>query len=130
MAHNLTLFSPQIQKAFQIDTMTSSVSTRLILLGLLAICRHVVSSSPPGVDVDKEEDDATKLQKDFGGDADSTQYKHFVAHNQTMTCSVDEHATPFNNQIRGVNLGGWMVLGELVLSPGRFSQKRAIQIVP
>ena len=96
--------------------MTSTFSTRLILLGLLAIYR-VASSS--GVDIDKKESDATKLQKEsdknqghFDGDADSTQYKHFVAHNQTMTCSVDEHATPFNNQIRGVNLGGWMVLGE------------------
>lgn len=88
--------------------MTSSFSTRLILLGILVISRHAVASSS-GVDTDKKEDDATKLQKEsdanqghFDGDADSTQYKHFVAHNQTMTCSVDEHATPFNNQIRGV----------------------------
>lgn len=39
---------------------------------------------------------------------DSTVFRHFIAHNSTMTCSADEHARPFNNQIRGVNLGGWM----------------------
>jgi len=43
-------------------------------------------------------------------DDDTLQFQHFVAHNRTMTCSADEHARPFNNQIRGVNLGGWMVL--------------------
>ena len=35
---------------------------------------------------------------------DSVVFEHFVAHNKTMTCSADEHARPFNNQIRGVNL--------------------------
>jgi len=43
-------------------------------------------------------------------DSDATAYKHFIAHNKTMTCSADEHALPFNNQIRGTNLGGWLVL--------------------
>jgi len=43
-------------------------------------------------------------------DDDGVVFAHFVAHNKTMTCSADEHARPFNNQIRGVNLGGWMVL--------------------
>ena len=37
------------------------------------------------------------------------QFLHFVAHNSTMTCSADEHARPFNNQIRGVNLGTYIV---------------------
>ena len=115
----------RVQKEVQTReaTMASSFSTRLILLGLLAINHHVASSSSV-----KKEDDATRLQKEsdenqghFDGDADSTQYKHFVAHNQTMTCSVDEHATPFNNQIRGVNLGGWMVL-EPWITPSIFYQ--------
>lgn len=107
--------------------MTSYHSNRLILLGLLAINFHVVASSS-GVDTDKKDDDATKLQREsdanqghFDGDVDSTQYKHFVAHNQTMTCSVDEHATPFNNQIRGVNLGGIFVL-EPWITPSIFYQ--------
>lgn len=52
-------------------------------------------------------------------DADSTQFMHFVAHNKTMTCSADEHARPFNNQVRGVNLGGWMVL-EPWITPSMF----------
>lgn len=57
------------------------------------------------------------------GDAseDSTQYRHFVAHNKTMTCTADEHATPFNNAIRGTNLGGWMVL-EPWITPSLFYQ--------
>ena len=40
------------------------------------------------------------------GDAsdDATPFLHFVAHNKTMTCTADEHSTPFNNQIRGANL--------------------------
>ncbi len=51
----------------------------------------------------------------------STKYKHFEAHNETQTCSADTHATPFNNQIRGVNLGGWMVL-EPWITPSLFYQ--------
>ena len=35
---------------------------------------------------------------------------HFIAMNETMTCLKDKHSTPFNQQVRGVNLGGWMVL--------------------
>jgi hypothetical protein len=54
-------------------------------------------------------------------DADTMTFKHFVAHNQSMTCSSDEHARPFNNQIRGVNLGGWMVL-EPWITPSLFYQ--------
>ena len=38
-----------------------------------------------------------------------------------MTCAADEHARPFNNQIRGVNLGGWMVL-EPWITPSLFYQ--------
>ena len=57
------------------------------------------------------------------GDAteDATPYLHFVAHNKTMTCTADEHATPFNNEIRGTNLGGWMVL-EPWITPSLFYQ--------
>lgn len=48
-------------------------------------------------------------------------FRHFVAHNSTMTCTADEHARPFNNQIRGVNLGGWQVL-EPWITPSLFYQ--------
>jgi len=34
----------------------------------------------------------------------------FVAHKDTMTCSANEHASQFDVQVRGVCLGGWMVL--------------------
>ncbi|KAG7363490.1 cellulase glycosyl hydrolase family 5 protein [Nitzschia inconspicua] len=50
-----------------------------------------------------------------------TKYPHFIAMNETMTCVGDKHATPFNNQIRGVNLGGWMVL-EPWITPSLFYQ--------
>jgi glucan 1,3-beta-glucosidase len=48
-------------------------------------------------------------------------FKHFIAHSDTQTCTSDEHATPFNNQIRGVSLGGWMVL-EPWITPSMFYQ--------
>jgi glucan 1,3-beta-glucosidase len=50
-----------------------------------------------------------------------TQYPHFIAMNETMTCMEDKHSTPFNNQVRGVNLGGWMVL-EPWITPSLFYQ--------
>jgi hypothetical protein len=50
-----------------------------------------------------------------------TKYKHFAALNDSHTCIGDEHALPFNNQIRGVNLGGWMVL-EPWITPSLFYQ--------
>lgn len=54
-------------------------------------------------------------------DDDSVAFPHFVAHSSNMTCSADEHARPFNNQIRGVNLGGWLVL-EPWITPSLFMQ--------
>ena len=70
-------------------------------------------------------DDADRFDIDVGGEDededDSTPFKHFIAHNKTMTCTADEHATPFNNQVRGVNLGGWMVL-EPWITPTLFYQ--------
>lgn len=50
-----------------------------------------------------------------------TEYPHFIALNDTMTCVEDAHATPFSNQVRGVNLGGWMVL-EPWITPSLFYQ--------
>jgi len=51
----------------------------------------------------------------------SIPFRHFVAHSKSQTCSSDSHARPFNNQIRGVNLGGWMVL-EPWVTPSLFYQ--------
>ena len=50
-----------------------------------------------------------------------TRYHNFVAMNDTMTCVEDGHAMPFNFQVRGVNLGGWMVL-EPWITPSLFYQ--------
>ena len=50
-----------------------------------------------------------------------TKFLHFVAMNKTQTCVGDVHAMPFNNQIRGANLGGWMVL-EPWITPSLFYQ--------
>ena len=52
---------------------------------------------------------------------DRIEFLHFTAHNSTMTCTSDTHARPFNNQIRGVNLGGYMVL-EPWITPSLFYQ--------
>jgi glucan 1,3-beta-glucosidase len=55
-------------------------------------------------------------------DIDETiEFSHFTAHPSNQTCSSDVHARPFNNQIRGVNLGGWMVL-EPWITPSLFYQ--------
>ena len=51
----------------------------------------------------------------------SESFRHFTAHSANQTCSADEHARPFNNQVRGVNLGGWMVL-EPWITPSMFYQ--------
>eukprot|EP00934_Nitzschia_sp_Nitz4_P002256 Nitzschia sp. Nitz4//scaffold125_size66327//31384//33714//NITZ4_006131-RA/size66327-augustus-gene-0.2-mRNA-1//1//CDS//3329534613//2256//frame0 len=61
--------------------------------------------------------DATTSDVPLGG----TQYHNFVAMNETRTCVGDTHARPFNNQIRGANLGGWMVL-EPWITPSLFYQ--------
>eukprot|EP00980_Cylindrotheca_fusiformis_P021896 scaffold8740_cov113-Cylindrotheca_fusiformis.AAC.4 len=53
--------------------------------------------------------------------SEATKFKHFVALNSSKTCFGDEHARPFNNQIRGVSLGGWMVL-EPWITPSMFYQ--------
>jgi glucan 1,3-beta-glucosidase len=50
-----------------------------------------------------------------------TPFQHFIAMNDTQTCVGDVHAMPFNNQIRGTNLGGWMVL-EPWITPSLFYQ--------
>jgi hypothetical protein len=52
---------------------------------------------------------------------DNTPFLHFVAHNSTMTCTDDGRSRPFNMQIRGVNLGGWMAL-EPWITPSLFYQ--------
>jgi hypothetical protein len=54
-------------------------------------------------------------------DDQGIQFKHFVAYSSSHTCASDSHALPFNNQIRGVNLGGWMVL-EPWITPSLFYQ--------
>jgi hypothetical protein len=68
-----------------------------------------------------DDDGSTGGDEEDEDTEDSTQFPHFIAHNKTMTCSADEHARPFNNQIRGVNLGGWMVL-EPWITPSLFYQ--------
>ncbi|ETO73444.1 hypothetical protein F442_10431 [Phytophthora nicotianae P10297] len=52
---------------------------------------------------------------------DSGIFKSFTPNDTDMTCSLDTHATPFNSQVRGVNLGGWLVL-EPWITPTLFYQ--------
>jgi len=68
-----------------------------------------------------DENDGDDDDNDNDDGSDDIVLQHFVAHNKTMTCSADEHARPFNNQIRGVNLGGFMVL-EPWITPSMFYQ--------
>jgi glucan 1,3-beta-glucosidase len=48
-------------------------------------------------------------------------YVDFVPNLAGMTCTNDKHTYPFNNQLRGVNLGGWLVL-EPWITPSLFYQ--------
>ncbi|DAZ97649.1 TPA: hypothetical protein N0F65_003967 [Lagenidium giganteum] len=48
-------------------------------------------------------------------------FKNFVPNDTNQTCSHDRHATPFNKQVRGANLGGWLVL-EPWITPTLFYQ--------
>lgn len=53
--------------------------------------------------------------------ASSGEFKSFQPNDDDQTCSHDTHATPFNTQVRGANLGGWLVL-EPWLTPSLFYQ--------
>ncbi|POM63304.1 Glucan 1,3-beta-glucosidase, partial [Phytophthora palmivora] len=48
-------------------------------------------------------------------------FENFKPHDENQTCSSDRHATPFNKQVRGANLGGWLVL-EPWITPTLFYQ--------
>jgi hypothetical protein len=75
-----------------------------------------------------QDDDAVKsdIQSDSAAfdrgevvpdEKDATHYKHFIAHNKTMTCSADEHALPFNNQIRGTNVSREKKMNVILYQP-------------
>ncbi|KAE9288715.1 hypothetical protein PF008_g26066 [Phytophthora fragariae] len=51
----------------------------------------------------------------------STSSENFRPNDANQTCSSDRHATPFNRQVRGANLGGWLVL-EPWITPTLFYQ--------
>lgn len=82
------------------------VLSQLITALIISCATHC--HAQPGIDGVQEPDDATVFQ-------------HFVAHNMTRTCTSGSEARPFYNQIRGVNLGGWMVL-EPWITPSLFYQ--------
>ncbi|CAH0481659.1 unnamed protein product [Peronospora belbahrii] len=48
-------------------------------------------------------------------------FNNFKLNDESKTCSSDRHATPFNRQVRGANLGGWLVL-EPWITPSLFYQ--------
>ncbi|RLN82603.1 hypothetical protein BBJ28_00003771 [Nothophytophthora sp. Chile5] len=53
--------------------------------------------------------------------ADTDFFDNFHPNDENQTCSSDKHATPFNKQLRGANLGGWLVL-EPWITPSLFYQ--------
>ncbi|KAG7395527.1 hypothetical protein PHYBOEH_003667 [Phytophthora boehmeriae] len=48
-------------------------------------------------------------------------FEDFRPNDDNQTCSSDTHATPFSKQVRGANLGGWLVL-EPWITPSLFYQ--------
>lgn len=55
------------------------------------------------------------------------QFRDFVANDTSQTCTQDQHSNPFNRQVRGTNLGGWLVL-EPWITPSLFYQFRTSMI--
>ncbi|KAL3664663.1 hypothetical protein V7S43_010412 [Phytophthora oleae] len=53
--------------------------------------------------------------------ADTGFFADFRPNDENQTCSSDLHATPFDKQVRGANLGGWLVL-EPWITPSLFYQ--------
>lgn len=51
----------------------------------------------------------------------SGQYLNFEPNHANKTCNKDTHANPFNKQVQGANLGGWLVL-EPWITPSLFYQ--------
>lgn len=51
----------------------------------------------------------------------SSAFVDFTPNSTDQTCTRDDHATPFNFQVRGTNLGGWLVL-EPWITPSLFYQ--------
>jgi glucan 1,3-beta-glucosidase len=97
----------------------SSICSIFVLLQTLSV--GVVFASTKKGRTNNDDDHTSSFHRHHDSDDDSTVFPHFVAHNKSMTCSSDDHARPFSNQIRGVNLGGWMVL-EPWITPSLFYQ--------
>jgi hypothetical protein len=83
-----------------------------------------VADEPPSIDAAAEDSPSitpSPTPNEPDPDDPGIEFKHFVAYSSSHTCDSDSHALPFNNQIRGVNLGGWMVL-EPWITPSLFYQ--------
>lgn len=99
------------------------MKTRLLLISALmaAVSMAFADEPPPPPGIENNEDPHPHPPPLEPEEDDSKTFRHFIAHNSNQTCSADSHARPFNNQIRGVNLGGWMVL-EPWITPSLFYQ--------
>mmetsp|Transcript_49478 Transcript_49478/g.120105 ORF Transcript_49478/g.120105 Transcript_49478/m.120105 type:complete len:759 (-) Transcript_49478:186-2462(-) len=108
-------------KTSQFPTVTTMVQRCLFLISLMILTGgdfvKTSSASASSVFVGTTTASETEILPPPGG----TKYPHFIAMNETMTCIGDTHSTPFNNAVRGVNLGGWMVL-EPWITPSLFYQ--------
>ncbi|KAE9022728.1 hypothetical protein PR001_g13077 [Phytophthora rubi] len=60
-------------------------------------------------------------EEDAAYAADTGFFADFRPNDENQTCSSDLHATPFDKQVRGANLGGWLVL-EPWITPTLFYQ--------
>lgn len=87
----------------------------------LALAAALLSAAASPAAVAADDDTPAPKPNEPDPDDEGIPYEHFTAYSSSWTCDSDEHALPFNNQIRGVNLGGWMVL-EPWITPSLFYQ--------
>jgi glucan 1,3-beta-glucosidase len=81
----------------------------------------LASSGTGAVAADKDAQWYWEHEEDPRFAAATGAFQAFRPNDENRTCSSDAHASPFNKQVRGANLGGWLVL-EPWITPTLFYQ--------
>lgn len=94
---------------------------QLIHLSVLSIPSAILTSAQSGESFVGNDLSTAQNTFQYDGSNDFRKFEHFIAQNSTMKCFVDDHVAPFDFQVRGTCLGGWLVL-EPWITPSLFYQ--------